>query len=216
MIAADVTGCCPKHMRRGKAYLLLNMLQGERALAAFQQVCPAQLQPGIKAFNMAISACAPGEVRPVQLHPGVGVCTAQLQLPCNSASHVVSAEDSTVWVTLLQALPRASLALALQLLRRAKQQGLHPDAAIYTALLGLCARAGRGRTAARLHKVPQRLSHHMGDGPPDPAQQQCASSSDLLSGPWGSRAQDRQRGTGDHESWQRAGRPRHTRHQTKW
>ena len=50
-------------------------------------------------------------------------------------------------------MPRASLALALQLLRRAKRQGLQPDAATYTALLGLCARAGRSRTAVRLHKV---------------------------------------------------------------
>jgi hypothetical protein len=66
-------------MRRRKACLLPNMLQGERALAAFQQVCPAQLQPGITAFNMAISACAPGGVRPAQLHPGLCVCTAQPQ-----------------------------------------------------------------------------------------------------------------------------------------
>jgi hypothetical protein len=66
-------------LHRRKVYLLPNMLQGERALAAFQQVCPAQLQPGITAFNMAISACAPGEVRLARLHPGHCACAAQPQ-----------------------------------------------------------------------------------------------------------------------------------------
>lgn len=52
-----------------------------------------------------------------------------------------------------QAVPRASVAAALQLLRRAKRQGLEPDLATYSALLHLCARSGQGRTALALHRV---------------------------------------------------------------
>ncbi len=51
--AKELTSCCPC------------LLQGDRALAAFEVVCPAQLQATTVTYNIAIAAChsAPGEVR---------------------------------------------------------------------------------------------------------------------------------------------------------
>jgi hypothetical protein len=77
-------------------------------------------------------------------------------MACSSTAYYI-ATQSALQCTPVQAVPRASLATALQLLRRAKRQGLQPAEPTYRALLRLCALSGRGRTALRLHKVPQAL-----------------------------------------------------------
>jgi hypothetical protein len=79
-------------------------------------------------------------------------CCCRMQ--CHHSHSSPQERKRTVWSTFLQAVLHGNLAMALQLLRRAKQQGLQPVDSTYRALLRLCALSGRGRTALRLHKVP--------------------------------------------------------------